>query len=380
MPDSNYSNRRDFLTGKSITQAVQSAVEKTEFAADDAKYNALSTARQENYLEQYSKNAMACEFELFFNLHQYRQAGSAAAEAFGLIDRLEDQMTVYRSESEISQLNESAHRLPVCVESGLFELLQLAVRLYRETGGAFDMTSGQLTKLWQFDRRAGKMPSPEQIESTLRRVGSEQIELNPVQQTVFFQQQGVSINLGGIGKGYAIDQVAQLLLDAGIEDFTIHGGQSSVLARGGSKLTSENGGETNDSVSWTIGISHPVLPAVRLAEVHLHNQALGTSGTARQGFFFQGKRYGHIIDPRTGWPANHILSSTVITDSAARADALATAFFVMTVEQIADYCQQHPEVAAVLIRFPEPPKQAGNAKVAITTFNVDDRMLTFCQS
>ena len=115
----------------------------------------------------------------------------------------------------------------------------------------------------------------------------------------------------------------------GIRDFAIHGGQSSVLC-GGDYLTNDG----DSGAGWPIGLSHPVLPEVRLAHFNLRGRALGTSGSGRQGFFHQGKRYGHIIDPRTGWPTDHFLSTTVISPSAALSDALATAFFVMDIEEL----------------------------------------------
>ena len=109
------------------------------------------------------------------------------------------------------------------------------------------------------------------------------------------------------------------------------------------------------------------MPNCRLAEFKLLNQALGTSGTGRQGFFHQGKRYGHIIDPRTGWPTDHVLSSTVISPSAALSDALATAFFVMKLNEVEDYCKAHPDVAALLV---VPSKAKG--QIQLEWFNLND--------
>jgi len=341
---------------------------------------------------------MACEFEINFNLHQYRQSGVAAAAGFQLIDAIEDQMTVYRDHSEVSQLNRSAGEHPIRVEANLFSVLQLAQETYELTGGAFDISSGPLTKLWRFDRRAGEIPHQSEIDAVLEHVGMQWVELNSTTNSVSFRKPELEINLGGIGKGHALDRVGQKFLQMGIADFIIHGGQSSVLAFGSSFVAtnlelpeSAKAGENNrttmidqDSISevtsagWTVGLSHPTLPAVRLAEFTLRNQALGTSGTGRQGFFHHGKRYGHIIDPRSGWPPTHTLSSTVIAESTARADALATAFFVMSIEQISDFCSAHPEIGAVIVR-PRLPEYrdkskvktvAGNIEIAV--FNLDD--------
>ena len=296
-------------------------------------------------------------------MHQYPQSAETTGEAFALIDELEDQMTVYRDHSEISHLNALAVQQPVKIERRLFELLKRAKIISAQTQGAFDITSGQLSKLWGFEQRAGEIPDPAAIERTLGVTGIEHVTLHD-QDRVSFAIDGLKVNLGGIGKGYAIDRTASLLRIQGIEDFAIHGGKSSVLCAG--KNTTQ---DPNRSTGWPIGLSHPVLPEIRLATFHLNDQALGTSGSGRQGFFHQGKRYGHIIDPRTGWPTDRFLSTTVITSSAALSDALATAFFVMPIDQIEQYCRQHTDVAAV-ITVGDPT--GGRGEVELIWFNLTD--------
>lgn len=363
MPVDRPSNRRDFLSGKSAAKAIGDTFNAIAAQTPDHVNLAGSVQRQTAYLEQYSKPAMACQFELLFNMHQYSQSAEATGDAFALIDELEDQMTVYRGHSEISQLNERAFGQPVKVESRLFELLQSAKDISASTGGAFDITSGQLSRLWGFEQRTGKIPDATEIEKTIAVTGIQHVTLDD-RQRVSFAIDGLKVNLGGIGKGYAIDRVSSLLRIAGIEDFAIHGGQSSVLCAG--KNTTKPG---DTSKGWPIGLSHPVLPELRLATFHLTDQALGTSGSGRQGFFHQGKRYGHIIDPRTGWPTDRFLSTTVITPSAALSDALATAFFVMPIGEIEDYCRQHTDVGAVII---SGDPNAGRGDVELQWFNLAD--------
>lgn len=321
--------------------------------------------------EQYSKRAMACEFEISFNLHQYRQAASATMLAFQLVDDLEDQLTIYRDHSEVSLLNQRASETPQTVDSGLLRLLRLAHQIYQDTGGAFDITSGQLSQLWGFESRKGAVPPEDKIASVLKLVGSEFLVFDEAQQKLSITREGVKINLGGIGKGYTLDRVADVFEKHSIHDFVIHGGQSSVLARGGSGeqiACEQNATQTPGQRYWRVGISHPTAADVRLAEIQLRNQALGTSGTARQGFFYQGKRYGHIIDPRTGWPANHFLSTTVISDSAAVSDALATAFFVMKPDEIFAFCDSRPELKVVLVN----EVSRSSSRVKVTTLNFGD--------
>lgn len=363
MPADRSSHRRDFLSGKSAAKAIGDTLNAISAQANDPVNLTGSVERQSAYLEQYSKPAMACQFELLFNMHQYSQSGEATGEAFALIDQLEDQMTVYRDHSEISQLNQLAFHQPVKLESRLFELLTLAKEISAATGGAFDVTSGQLSKLWGFEQRSGEIPDSSAIEKTIGVTGFDHVKLNDPQ-TVSFAIDGLKVNLGGIGKGYAIDRVASLLRIEGIEDFAIHGGQSSVLCAGKNTTQSDNA-----SNGWPIGLSHPVLPEYRLATFHLTDQALGTSGSGRQGFFHQGKRYGHIIDPRTGWPTDRFLSTTVITPSAALSDALATAFFVMPIEEIEAYCRQHTDVGAVII---SGDPTAGRGDVELEWFNLSE--------
>lgn len=372
MPDQPESNRRDFLKGQSALNAIRNQVASgdIELPVGTTPQNALD--RQSNYLEQYSKNAMACEFEFLFNMHQYRQSGGAAMKAFQLIDQLEDQMTVYRDHSEISQLNQAAYEAEVIVEQKLFGLLELAQKINENTGQAFDVTSSALTNIWGFDRRQGELPDQEAIDEALQTVGAELLQLNCEKHSVRFKKKGVKINLGGIGKGHALDRVADLFESMSIHDFIIHGGQSSVIASGSSANNTSNNSTGDNTQSgapgWVVGISHPTLPGVRLGEVTLKNQSLGTSGTGRQGFYHNGKRYGHIIDPRTGWPTSHFLSSTVITNSAALSDALATAFFVMSPDDVAAYCQQFPEVSAILVR----DGSTGKSKLGIDCFNIEN--------
>ncbi len=366
MNQSGRSNRRDFLKGKSARDIGGAKNENPHPLPPVAESSEKSLARQASYLEQYSRNAMACEFEIFFNMHQYPNSGGAVDAGFRLLDELEDQMTVYRPHSEVSQINRLAASKAIEVENRLFQLLLEAIRIQEQTDGAFDITSGQLTRLWNFDRRAGRLPEQREIDATLTKVGSRHFALCPHSTTIRLNQPGVEINLGGIGKGYALDRLAELFEKMNINDFVIHGGQSSIIARGDS-TTLETKEDGIESSGWTIGISHPTLPAVRLAEIRLKDQALGTSGTARQGFFHEGKHYGHIIDPRTGWPTSHTLSSTVVAGTAAQADALATAFYVMSHDEVESYCQQHPKVGAVLV-LPTQTK----SKPAIRIFNLQE--------
>jgi thiamine biosynthesis lipoprotein len=251
-------------------------------------------------------------------------------------------MSIYRENSEVSAINRMAGGQAVKVEPQLFGLLQLAAQIHDETAGAFDITTLPLSSIWGFDRRDGRLPAPDEIAVALKSVGCDKLKLDPSKSSVEFSVPGLSINLGGIGKGYALDRVVELLESCEIRDFIVHGGQSSVVARGSQNVD-------DLSVGWSVGLSHPLMPDRRLAEIKLRNEALGTSGTGRQGFFVDGRRYGHIIDPRTGWPTDHFLSTTVISHSAALSDALATAFFVMPLAEVETWCRDHEQVKVICV-------------------------------
>lgn len=329
--------RRDFLQGKAAADAL---VERLAGPVDESP--AAGAQLAESYTLQVARRAMACQFEFLFNAGQYPLATEIALAALDLVDRLEDQLTVYREHSEISRLNARAADGPVPVEPRLFALLELALRLHRETQGAYDVTAAALSNLWGFTRRRGAVPNERDLHDTLTQVGSQHLMLDQQQQSVSFARRGLAINLGSIGKGYALDRSAELIESAAIHDFLLHGGHSSVLARGSHAAESSGGG-------WWIGIRHPLRPDRRLGQIRLQERALGTSGSGTQFFMHQGRRYGHILDPRTGWPAEGVLSASVLAPTAAEADALATAFYVLGPQGARQYCEAHPEIGAVLL-------------------------------
>jgi thiamine biosynthesis lipoprotein len=331
------SSRRDFLKGKTALHAVGDLIEQALPEIPEPP-----PAPVESYLLHLSRRAMACEFQFLFNAGQYPQAAEAAIEALDLVEELEEQMSVFRTSSQISRINRGAADSAVPVEPRLLEILRLAQRIHAESGGAYDITSTPLWRAWGFARREGRVPTPEQLAEARRCVGGQFVEIDPQARTVRFLQPGVELNLGSIGKGYALDRAAERLLAAGVGDFLLHGGQSSVLARG-----SRHEGPANDG--WTVGIHDPLRRGRRIGRLRLRDRALGTSGSANQSFRHRGRRYAHILDPRTGWPAEGVWSATVLAPTAAEADALSTAFFVMGAESALQYCRARPDLAAVLV-------------------------------
>jgi thiamine biosynthesis lipoprotein len=282
---------------------------------------------------------MACKFEITMPAGE-RANIEAARAALDEIDVLEAQLTVFRDSSELSFINRTAAAKPVSVEPKLFELLQLCKELQRETKGAFDATSGPLTRVWGFFKREGRVPDAQEIERARAAVGSQLVKLDSQSRTVHFDREGVEINLGSIGKGYALDHVAAKLRRRRADAALLSAGYSSMLAlgRGASRQR-----------GWVVGVRHPRKKEKRLALLQLRDCAMSTSGSEEQFFEHDGRRFGHIIDPRTGYPTDAVSGVTVVAQSAAASDALATAFFVGGRELAEAYCAAHSHVLVIML-------------------------------
>jgi FAD:protein FMN transferase len=334
-------NRRDFLHPRQFTQAAGQVLG----ALHDLAPTPPPSPTQEVALLRLSHRAMATTFELLLPFHTPHAAELSEA-VFDLLDRLETQLTVYRDSSDVVNLNRLAPYAPVVVEERLFELLQQAARLTAETDGAFDITAGALVKAWGFFRGPRRVPSEAERQTALARTGMRHVVLTPEQKSVRYLRPGLEINLGSIGKGYAVDRLAELLRDTHkIPSFLLHGGRSSVYAKG-----SPDG----DPRGWAVGLKHPWDEERRLGQVWLRERALGTSAATFRHLEYNGRKLGHNLDPRSGWPAEGISSVTVLAPNAAEADALATAFFILGVEKTRAYCETHPGIGAVLL--PDEPE------------------------
>ena len=304
----------------------------------------LSTQRRrhaslEGYWLHVNRAAMACRFEVTLPISD--QAGVLVArDALDEVDRLEEQLTVFRESSEVSYINRNAASTAVKVEASLYALLFRCRELYRETEGAFDITSGPLTRVWGFFRREGRLPDQNEVILARELVGSSKLLLDHDQRRIRFECDGVEINLGSIGKGYALDRVAAMIRKRGVRTALINAGSSSIRAIG-------SGGAGQSG--WMVGLRHPRHKDKRMALLRIRDCALSTSGSEEQFFEVQGKRYGHIIDPRSGQPAEGVTSVTVVAQSTAVSDALATAFYVGGRELAERYCATHPEVLVIML-------------------------------
>lgn len=287
---------------------------------------------------RYSHEAMATTFEILIVHDDAQYAQQAAAAAFSELDRLESELSRFIENSDISRINNLPANQPLLVGLDVFDCLKISAELYEETGGAFDITIGSLLACWRDDDGNNRTPTTEQLNLALEHTGTNLIKLNEVEHTVELLKSPVHVDLGGIGKGYAVDRMAELLREWSIDIALISGGYSSVLA-----LDAPPGKE-----GWPLTLSNPNNRKVILARPLLQNRALSGSGLDKGS---------HIINPRTAQPVEGKLAAWSSAPDAARTDALSTAFMVMTTEQIEQFCKEHPEVMAMIIIQEEDEKE-----------------------
>jgi thiamine biosynthesis lipoprotein len=273
-------------------------------------------------------------------------------QVFEEVDRLDEQMSNYKPESELSTINREAAGHPVIVEPGLFHLLEICVQRSEQTDGAFDITVGPLMKSWGFFRGRGRLPSSAEIAQVLKRVGYQHLKLDGARRTIRFDESGVEIDLGGIAKGYAVDRAVDILRANGITSALVSSGTSSIYALG-----SPPGAQ-----GWKITLRDPY-DAHRAADViHLRNYSLSTSGSYERFFEIEGKSYCHIMNPHTGWPVQGVLSAAVLAATGTDTDGRSAGCFVMGVDGTRKYLATQPNLAVI---FYLPIAKRGEYKRAL---------------
>jgi FAD:protein FMN transferase len=282
------------------------------------------------------RNAMACRFEVTLDAADARHVDAARA-ALDEVDAIEASLTVFRPTSEVSCLNRQAAMAPVPVSPGLFTLLSLCRELHAATGGAFDPASSALSRCWGFLDRRPRRPADEEIASARARSGMDKVVLDDLGRAVRFAVPGVEIGFGAVGKGWALDRVAASM--------RVRGAARALLTAGGSSHRGWGGEE------WELALRPG---GEDLGLLRLRDAALGTSASGEQHFEADGRRFGHVLDPRTGWPAEGVRSASVLTSEAAVADALSTAFLVGGEALAAPFCASRPGTMALLVLDREP--------------------------
>jgi len=288
-------------------------------------------------MKRFSHEAMATIFELILIHEDERYAGQAAAAAFEEVDRLEGELSRYIENSDISRINNLPANQPLRLGLDAFECLRISVQMYAETNGAFDITIGSLLTCWRNEDGSPRTPSGEELDRARLHTGTHLLQLDEREHTIRLAASPVLIDLGGIGKGYAVDRVADLLREWSIETALISGGYSSVLA-----LEAPPG-----THGWPLTLSDPADHRRILARPHLRAGALGGSGV---------QKGGHIISPRTGRPVEGKRAAWSAAPHAAMADALSTAYMIMNPDEIHQYCSRHPDRRAMVMLLEKDEK------------------------
>lgn len=265
-----------------------------------------------------ARNAMATRFEILLQGESEIALRAAAEEALDQVEQIEAQLSIYRPSSEISHVNAAAADGPVRVSPPVFSLLQKAAQLSTETDGAFDISIAPLVRCWGFMGASGTLPSTAALEQARAVAGMHHVHLDPAASSVAFDRPGVMLDLGAIGKGYAIECAAGILRDAGVRHGLLHGGTSTVAALG-----SDGNGSP-----WKVAIENPTAAASSLV-IELADQAVSVSAVWGKTFTAGGRSYGHVLDPRSGEPVSHAVLAAVAASSATETDAFSTALLVV---------------------------------------------------
>jgi thiamine biosynthesis lipoprotein len=286
--------------------------------------------------------SMACEYAIEAWGHDADALPRIVDEAFDEVDRIDRLMSHYKADSPLSRVNREAAQHPVAVEPELFDFIVDAMRYHRESGGTFDITVGPLMKAWGFFRGEGRMPSEDEVAAARRHVGGTHVTLDPVSRTIAFDEPGVELDLGGIAKGYAVDRVVELLKRRQIVAALVSAGGSTIYGLGAPP----------GAGGWEVELQDPIDSRKTAFAITLKDRALSVAGSSEKAFEVEGVRYSHIMDPRTGKPAQGVLSVAVLTGSGTAGDALDNAFFVLGPDRSRSYLK-HLHDTEVIFFLPD---------------------------
>ena len=264
---------------------------------------------------------------------------TAAQAAFDEVRRLEGLLSPFRPESECSLVNRRAAHRPVRVSPEVFRLVSICFEHSRETDGAFDITVGPLKRAWGFFGGTGSVPSADALAAARRHVGHHLVRLDAGTQTVQFDHSGVEIDLGGVGKGYAVDRVTDILRQRGVDTALVAGSASSLYGLGAPPA---------EPRGWRADVRDSGRRGTRIAEVFLKDTSLTTSGTGERCFLSGGTLYSHILDPRTGWPLQSITQVSVVAPRAVDGEVWAKACLLNGPGWVDEH---KPNTASVLTGF-----------------------------
>ena len=304
--------------------------------------------------EIYTKNVvlMGSDFEITIVEKNDSEANRLINIAIKEISRIESLISSWDKNSQTTLINYNSGIKPVKVDTELFNLISRSIKVSNLSQGAFDISYASLDKVWFFDKKMQKMPSDDQIANSVAKVGFENIILNEKEQTVFLKLKGMKIGFGAIGKGYAADRAKEILIKNNVKSGIINA--SGDLTAWGQKPSGED---------WMVAIVNPLNKTKVFSWLPIKNKSIVTSGNYERFINFDGKSYSHIIDPRTGYPSQGILSVTIVTENAELADALATSVFVLGEEIGMNMVNQLKGVDCIIINSDNKIIKSKNIKI-----------------
>lgn len=281
---------------------------------------------------------MGSRFDITVVADNQLQADEYIDLAVNEISRIEKMISSWDTLSETSEVIRYAGIRPVKVDKELFDLIERAIKISELTDGAFDITYASMDRIWKYDGSMKRLPTEDEVLQSVEKVGYKNIVLDPENQSVFLKKKGMRIGFGAIGKGFGADKAKELLMAKGVK--------AGIMNASGDLTT---WGTQPDGTPWMVGITNPLNKDKVFSWFPLDNNAVVTSGNYEKFVEFNGKRYTHIIDPRTGWPVSGLTSVTIFAPKAELADALATSIFVMGLETGLDYVNQLPGVECIIV-------------------------------
>ncbi len=284
------------------------------------------------------KSLLGSPFEISVVANDSVQADFYTELAISELKRIENLISDWIPTTQISLVNQNAGITPVKVDKEVFELVDRAMKISKLTDGAFDISYASMDKIWKFDGSMKSMPTAETIKKSVEKVGYQNIILNEKDTTIFLKNQGMKLGLGGIGQGYIADKIKEVLI--------ANGCNAGLVNVSGDINT---WGKQPDGKDWTVGIVNPLNKNKVFATFPLNDSAVETSGSYEKYVTFNGKRYSHIIDPRTGYPASGIVSVSVFAKQTELADALATGIFVLGIEVGLDLVNQLKGIGCIIV-------------------------------
>jgi FAD:protein FMN transferase len=279
-------------------------------------------------VHRFEFKAMACACEISLGVQPGQDLGWAqdkAQQAIAEVQRIQAKYSRYEATSLLSQINAAAGLHPIELDAETLSLIDFADRMYEQSEGLFDITSGVYRKIWDFQK--AHCPTPVQIDAIRPLVGWHQVQREG--QQLFLPRQGMQIDFGGLGKEYAADRAALVLRQQGVQHALVNlGGDIASI------------GTKPDGQPWVAGIRHPRELTRIMASLNLSGQALATSGDYERFFEYAGQRYCHIIDPKTGWPVQHFRSVSVVAPSCLLAGAVGTTIMLKQSDATPQWLQQ----------------------------------------